>query len=102
MSPHARFRLISIGSIVFALACSKGENPSGAPPAAVAPPVPAAEPAATAASSARYDAKVMFKARCVVCHGEKGHGDGPGAAALNPKPRDYTDPAWQGSVTDEQ
>jgi mono/diheme cytochrome c family protein len=44
----------------------------------------------------------MFHARCIVCHGEKGMGDGPGAAALNPKPRNYTDGTWQAKVTDEQ
>lgn len=44
----------------------------------------------------------MFKMRCSPCHGEGGHGDGPGAAALNPKPRNYTDVAWQKSVTDDQ
>ena len=37
-----------------------------------------------------------------MCHGEKGTGDGPASAALNPKPRNYTDPAWQKSVTDDQ
>ncbi len=29
-------------------------------------------------------------------------GNGPGAAQLNPKPRNYTDKAWQKSVTDDQ
>lgn len=29
-------------------------------------------------------------------------GDGPGAAALDPKPRNYVDATWQASVTDEQ
>lgn len=38
---------------------------------------------------------------CVVCHGESGKGDGVGAAALDPKPRNYTDAAWQASVTDK-
>lgn len=47
------------------------------------------------------EAKKKFK-ECVVCHGEDGKGDGPGAAALNPKPRDYTDAKWQDSITDEQ
>jgi hypothetical protein len=37
----------------------------------------------------------------MVCHGENGRGDGPGAAALTVKPRNYTDPAWQKSVTDD-
>ncbi|HWC04994.1 MAG TPA: cytochrome c [Methylomirabilota bacterium] len=27
---------------------------------------------------------------CTACHGESGKGDGPGAAALNPKPADWT------------
>lgn len=37
---------------------------------------------------------------CVACHGEMGKGDGPAAAALTPKPRDYTDPAWQAETND--
>ncbi len=28
--------------------------------------------------------------------------DGPGAAGLNPKPRNYADAAWQQTVTDEE
>jgi mono/diheme cytochrome c family protein len=47
------------------------------------------------------DTEELFKTRCAPCHGESGKGDGPGAAALNPKPRNYTDVAWQGKVTDE-
>ena len=55
---------------------------------------------ATAAPVAA-DAHELFKARCVPCHGESGKGDGPGSAALTPKPRNYTDAAWQKSVKDE-
>ncbi|MBA3461026.1 MAG: c-type cytochrome [Deltaproteobacteria bacterium] len=47
-------------------------------------------------------AKAMFRETCAICHGVGGKGDGQMAANLNPKPRDYTDPAWQASVTDEQ
>ncbi len=36
-------------------------------------------------------AKENYQSYCVKCHGEGGKGDGPGAAMLNPKPRDYTD-----------
>lgn len=64
------------------------------------------EPAPTAEVAAAGDparkARQVFKSKCVVCHGESGKGDGPGAAALTPKPRNYTDAAWQKSVTDEQ
>jgi len=42
-----------------------------------------------------------FKALCATCHGETGLGDGPGAAALDPKPRTFTDKNWQTSVTDD-
>lgn len=34
--------------------------------------------------------KKAFATSCVACHGEKGTGDGPAAAALNPKPRNFT------------
>lgn len=47
-------------------------------------------------------AREIFNSRCSACHGTDGKGDGPGAAALNPKPRNYTDKTWQSSVTDEQ
>jgi cytochrome c553 len=46
--------------------------------------------------------KEIFTTRCAACHGTSGKGDGPGAVALNPKPRNYTDAAWQKSITDEQ
>ena len=35
------------------------------------------------------------------CHGADGKGSGPAAAALNPKPRDWTNAKWQKSVTDD-
>jgi cytochrome c5 len=40
--------------------------------------------------------------KCVLCHGTSGKGDGPGGAALNPKPRDWTDHAYMGTRTDDQ
>jgi hypothetical protein len=48
------------------------------------------------------EVETMFTMRCTPCHGTTGHGDGPGSAALNPKPRNYTDAVWQKSVTDDQ
>ncbi len=47
-------------------------------------------------------AATYFKQKCVVCHGATGEGDGPGAAALNPKPRAFSDAAWQDGLSDEQ
>jgi cytochrome c5 len=75
--------------------CKKDEPAAPPAPAPVAPVAPAvaAEP---------LTAENVFKNRCSTCHGESGHGDGPASVALNPKPRNYTDPEWQKSVTDEQ
>lgn len=36
--------------------------------------------------------KKVFMANCMVCHGDKGNGQGPAAATMNPKPRNFTDP----------
>jgi cytochrome c553 len=47
-------------------------------------------------------ARARFASECVSCHGADGKGNNPVAAALNPKPRDYTDKVWQDSVTDDR
>lgn len=51
-------------------------------------------------AEARTKAAEIFKTRCSTCHGVDGKGDGPGAANLNPKPRNYHDQKWQASVKD--
>lgn len=53
-------------------------------------------------SPAMAEAKQIFSIRCATCHGQSGRGDGPVAANLNPRPRDYSDQAWQKETTDEQ
>jgi cytochrome c553 len=80
-----------------ASACNKSSQAtSGAPSAS-------ATESAAPAPTEDYEAEAQTKFKeCVVCHGKDGRGDGPGAAALNPKPRDYTDAKWQASVTDQQ
>jgi mono/diheme cytochrome c family protein len=78
------------------------EEPEGS---AFATPVASTAPGA---NEPEIDPAVMKKARkiyaerCASCHGDKGNGDGPGAFAIKPKPRDYTDPEWQKTVTDEE
>lgn len=47
-------------------------------------------------------AATLYDDRCATCHGKDGHGDGPGAAALKPKPINFHNPNWQHSVTDDQ
>jgi cytochrome c6 len=46
--------------------------------------------------------KKVFETYCVACHGAAGKGDGAAAAALNPKPRDFTDATYMKGRTDEQ
>jgi mono/diheme cytochrome c family protein len=74
-----------------AVACNKGsgEGASGA------------ASASATVSAGDAEAKTIFEQRCTPCHGASGKGDGSAAAALNPKPRDYTNADWQKSVTDD-
>jgi len=57
--------------------------------------------ASQARADAAAEAKEIFSTRCSTCHGPQGKGDGPAGAALNPKPRNLGDAAWQKSVTDD-
>jgi mono/diheme cytochrome c family protein len=93
---QARFLIASV-LLPLGMACSRPTN--DAPAAKTSDPSP---PATPAAAPAPLSGAEVFKTRCVVCHGDSGKGDGPGAAALTVKPRNYTDAAWQKSVTDEQ
>jgi mono/diheme cytochrome c family protein len=45
---------------------------------------------------AEYGHKI-FKNNCVICHGEKGLGDGPAGAALVPPPRNFVEGKWKKS-----
>jgi mono/diheme cytochrome c family protein len=97
------YRARAFYGLLFALgtsaACSKHSAPeaskqTSAPVAIPEPPPAPPDPAA--------GARQLFMTKCVVCHGDHGAGDGSGAAALNPKPRAFSDAAWQASVTDDQ
>jgi mono/diheme cytochrome c family protein len=80
-------------------ACSK--HSASDAPAATSQPVAVPEPPPPPPDPAA-DARKLFNTKCVVCHGDHGAGDGPGAAALTPKPRAFGDATWQASVTDDQ
>ena len=84
-----------------AAAPAKAAAPASAAPAAAAAPASAAPAAAAPAADPVAEADGIFKTRCFTCHGMEGKGDGPAAAALNPKPRMFSDKEWQKSVTDE-
>jgi len=65
---------------------------------AAAEPTDSAPPSADAKATAAQ----IWEARCMACHGTDGHGDGPGAAALKPKPINFHNRNWQKVVTDDQ
>jgi len=45
--------------------------------------------------------KEKFELICASCHGPLGHGDGPAAAALDPKPRNLGDATYVSTLSDE-
>jgi hypothetical protein len=47
-------------------------------------------------------ARQYYTTKCLTCHGRHGAGDGPGAEALDVKPRAFGNPEWQKSATDER
>jgi mono/diheme cytochrome c family protein len=57
---------------------------------------PAAEKAKKSPGGTVANGKKLAETNCVSCHGASGKGDGPAAAALNPKPADWTSPKVQG------
>lgn len=45
--------------------------------------------------------KAIYDMYCFTCHGATGKGDGIAAAALNPKPRDFTDKKIMDTISNE-
>ena len=46
--------------------------------------------------------KEIFAGKCAPCHGLTGHGDGPAAASLQPKPRNLSDAKYVSTLSDER
>src|SRR5690606_18373223 len=105
---------LAICLLVFVLACGKNNEPppptSGSPTAQPesgpsgthrSHSATSASTTASAGDEIPEQAKKMFATVCATCHGMDGTGNGPAASALSTKPRNYTDAAWQASVTDE-
>jgi len=89
-------------ALVLCVACGKNNEPP--PPSSGVPGAkPESGPKHTALVGTGDDrAKALFGQLCATCHGPDGKGDGAVARSLPVKPRNYTDPAWQASVTDDQ
>ncbi|MFZ5450349.1 MAG: c-type cytochrome [Thermodesulfobacteriota bacterium] len=52
--------------------------------------------------SAWADGASIYQDKCALCHGAGGDGKGPGGAALNPKPTDFTDPKYWQTASDQK
>lgn len=59
-------------------------------------------PSGQGSESKLSEVQGLYNARCARCHGFDGAGHGIFSDSLHPKPHNYTDPAWQASVTDDQ
>ncbi|MCX6130964.1 MAG: cytochrome c [Proteobacteria bacterium] len=57
-------------------------------------------PKTAASTAAGGIGQEKFEQFCAPCHGVDGAASGPGALALNPHPRNFTDAKWQASVDD--
>ena len=93
-----------IALLLCVAACGKNNEP---PPPSTG--VPGAQPESgpknrrptASPGGINEQAQNMFMTVCATCHGADGKGTGPAAESLTTKPRNYTDPAWQASVTDD-
>ena len=68
-------------------------DPTEFPPqrGAVIPPVDPKE-LMTPSAELLARGKTLFGGNCAACHGAQGHGDGPAAATMSPRPRNFTSP----------
>ncbi len=66
-------------------------DPTEFPPqrGAVIPPVDPKE-LMTPSAELLARGKTLFEGNCAACHGAQGHGDGPAAATMSPRPRNFT------------
>jgi mono/diheme cytochrome c family protein len=67
-----------------------------APPEAAQLPNPIPSDDASVAAG-----KSIYAKNCLACHGRAGHGDGPAASSLKPRPRDLSDPKIAGQTDGE-
>jgi mono/diheme cytochrome c family protein len=99
LTAHALGACLVLGICPFAVGRVAAQDATPAPWVApddakkVKNPVPATQEGLAAAQQ-------LFTDNCVLCHGEKGLGDGPGAKTIKVKPANFTDPKLQASETD--
>jgi mono/diheme cytochrome c family protein len=104
---NARLLSIALAGCLLLVACGGEESKSPTPvpsiaPAASAPtPAPAAAAPTAAVTPDAAKGATLYAANCASCHGPRGEGDGPTAAALVPKPAKHHDGAYMNALTNE-
>lgn len=97
-TPFALF-LLPLAALAI-VACGGGGADA---PAAGTPAVADDQPPPIAVDAAVLQrGKQVYTMNCAPCHGALGKGDGPGAAALNPKPRDHSNSEYMDKLTDQK
>lgn len=93
-----KLMIVAAALAAFTAFAADPKKPADAKPADAKPAADAKKFAITG-DAAKGQAK--YKELCSSCHGETGKGDGAAAAALTPKPANFTDAAHTATVTDE-
>jgi mono/diheme cytochrome c family protein len=99
--------LTGVALLVFGCSVAAQENakPSADQPAPIKPWLAPADPRSVknpvpVIPAGLAAAAKLFQDNCVMCHGEKGQGDGESAKTLNRKPANFTDKAMMSAETD--
>jgi mono/diheme cytochrome c family protein len=82
---------------IFAIGCGAGGDGSGA-----AAEKKGSNWAVSVNAEMLTAGQETYRLNCAPCHGAGGKGDGPGAATLNPKPRDHTNREYMDVLTDQK
>jgi mono/diheme cytochrome c family protein len=83
--PRRRLAVLALGVGIAVAPAASAQAPWTAPPAEKAKKSPIAS-----SPKVVEQGKKLAQVNCVSCHGASGKGDGVAAAALNPKPADWT------------
>lgn len=76
-------------SLLLVTACGAGSGSSDQDQVGTLAPVPAEYAGMTnpLGPEAEVEGEKVFQSNCGTCHGPQGHGDGPAAGSLDPKPK---------------
>lgn len=99
----ARLAFLFVAVFAVALGVAACGGSSGDSQAPASPAVADDQPPAIAIDAAMMQrGNQVYQMNCAPCHGATGKGDGPGAAALNPRPRDHSNGEYMDKLTDQK